>query len=338
MTKLNKFRVVLSLLLLTALIFTGCGSAVPAGTEPAGTDKTPSAEQPADKPKLVATLFPQYDYVRVLAGDLVDITLLLPPGVESHSYEPTPKDIAGITEADAFLFTGEAMEPWAAKIVDNVKGAEVKVVDLSQGVTLLATDHADEHEEEGEAQVEEDHGEGAYDPHIWLDPNNAKIMVTTLLETLIELDPENEGTYRSNAEAYLAALTSLDLAFKDLFEKSETQTIYYGGHFAFGYFAEAYGLSTVSPYDGFSPDAEPTPKRIAALIDAMSEAKFKYIYYEELVDPKIAKLVAQETGAEMLLLHGSHNLSKDELESGIGYLSIMRENLEKLKLGMGYSE
>ncbi|SCZ81463.1 metal ABC transporter solute-binding protein, Zn/Mn family [Acidaminobacter hydrogenoformans] len=336
MTKSIKFRVVLSLLLLTALIFTGCGSAAPAGTEPAGTDTAPSAEQSADKPRLVATLFPQYDFVRVLAGDLVEITLLLPPGVESHSYEPTPKDIAGITEADAFLFTGEAMEPWATKLVDNVKGAEVKVVDLSQGVTLLAADHDDEHEEEGD-HAEEGHEEGAYDPHIWLDPNNAKIMVTTLLETLIEIDPENEGTYRSNAEAYIAELESLDLAFKDLFEKSETQTIYYGGHFAFGYFAEAYGLSTVSPYDGFSPDAEPTPKRIAALIDAMSGAKFKYIYYEELVDPKIAKLVAQETGAEMLLLHGSHNLSKDELESGIGYLSIMRENLEKLKLGMGYS-
>ncbi len=342
MTTFFKSRVVVGLLLLTALIFTGCGSTAPESTEPESTGPAGTAAGEAqieDRPRLVATLFPQYDFVKVLAGDLVEISLLLPPGVESHSYEPTPKDIAGITEADAFLFTGEAMEPWASKIVDNIKGSQVKVVDLSQGVTLLEADHAEEGEgHEEEAHEEDAHEEGAYDPHIWLDPNNAKIMVTTLLETLIEIDPENAGTYRTNAEHYLAELTALDLAFKDLFEKSETQTIYYGGHFAFGYFAKAYGLSTVSPYDGFSPDAEPTPKRIAALIDAMSDAKFKVIYYEELVDPKIAKLVAQETGAEMVLLHGAHNLSKDELESGIGYLGIMQDNLEKLKLGMGYSE
>ena len=163
-------------------------------------------------------------------------------------------------------------------------------------------------------------------------------MVSTLLETLIEIEPENEAAFRENAEAYLAELTALDLAFKDLFAKSETQTIYYGGHFVFGYFAKAYELTTVSPYDGFSPDAEPTPKRIADLIDAMDQAKFKVIYYEELVDPKIARLVSQETGAEMVLLHGAHNLSKEELESGASYLELMKQNLEKLKLGMGYSE
>lgn len=338
MSKLLKSRLTLGLLVLTAMIFTACSATAPApAPAPETGAESPAVSEAEEKPHLVATLFPQYDFIRVIAGDLVDVSLLLPPGVESHSYEPTPKDIAGITEADAFLFTGEVMEPWASKIIDNLGGSSVKIVDLSQGITLLTSSEEEAHEAEEEAD-EEIHEEGAYDPHFWLDPNNAKIMVSTLLETLIEIDPENEALFRENADAYLKELNTLDLAFKDLFEKSETQTIYYGGHFAFGYFAEAYGLSTVSPYDGFSPDAEPTPKRIADLIDAMDQAKFKVIYYEELVDPKIAKLVAQETGAEMVLLHGSHNLSKDELESGIGYMEIMQQNLEKLKLGMGYSE
>jgi zinc transport system substrate-binding protein len=323
------------------MILTACSTAEPSPEPDAGSTgaETPAVSETAEKPRLVATLFPQFDFVRVIAGDLVDVSLLLPPGVESHSYEPTPRDIAGITEADAFLFTGEVMEPWAFKIIENLETKDVRIVDLSQGIALLASTHDEEAhgEEDHEEEGEEAHEDGAYDPHFWLDPNNAKIMVSTLLEMLIEIDPVNEAVFRKNAEAYLAELTALDLAFGDLFEKSETQTIYYGGHFAFGYFAEAYGLSTVSPYDGFSPDAEPTPKRIAALIDAMKQAKFKVIYYEELVDPKIAKLVAQETGAEMVLLHGAHNLSKDELASGVGYLELMQQNLEKLKLGMGYS-
>lgn len=337
MTHLIKSRLAIGLILLTALIFAACGTNKPEASTGVPTAETPEVSETAEKPKLVATLFPQYDFVREIAGDLVEVSLLLPPGVESHSYEPTPKDIAGITEADAFLYTGEVMEPWATKIIGNLGETEVKIVDLSQGITLLAAteeEGAHEDEEEGEAA----HEEGAYDPHIWLDPNNAKIMVSTLLETLIEIEPENEAVFRENAEAYLAELTALDLAFKDLFAKSETQTIYYGGHFVFGYFAKAYGLTTVSPYDGFSPDAEPTPKRIADLIDAMDQAKFKVIYYEELVDPKIARLVSQETGAEMVLLHGAHNLSKEELASGASYLELMKQNLEKLKLGMGYRE
>lgn len=337
MTNLIKSRLATGIILLTALIFTACGTSEPEASAGVPAPETPEVSESAEKPKLVATLFPQYDFIRVIAGDLVEVSLLLPPGVESHSYEPTPKDIAGIMEADAFLYTGEVMEPWAAKIIGNLNGTEVKIVDLSKDITLLAaTEEDDAHE--GEAEGDDAHEEGAYDPHIWLDPNNAKIMVTTLLETLIEIEPENEAIFRENAEAYLAELTALDLAFKDLFAKSETQTIYYGGHFVFGYFAKAYGLTTVSPYDGFSPDAEPTPKRIADLIDAMDQAKFKVIYYEELVDPKIARLVSQETGAEMVLLHGAHNLSKEELESGVGYLELMQQNLEKLKLGMGYSE
>ena len=336
-----QIRNLIALLLFAAVIMAGCGAG--GGNDTAATDNGGSAQAAEVKPKIIATLFPQFDFTRAIAGDLVEVALLLPPGVESHAYEPTPRDIAGIAEADAFLFTGEVMEPWATKLIGNLKGSSVKVVDLSRGITLITSeahgheeDHShdeDEHEEEGEA-----HPEGAFDPHIWLDPNNAKIMVTSILEALVEMDPANAATYKGNAARYLDELTALDEDYQDLFAKAQSKTIYYGGHFVFGYFAKAYGLTTISPYDGFSPDAEPTPRRIAELIDAMANAPFKVIYYEELVDPKIAKLVSQETGAQMVLLHGAHNVSKQELESGVTYLSLMKENLEKLKLGMGYRE
>jgi zinc transport system substrate-binding protein len=320
-----------SLMILAAVLsFTACSA-----NEVTSPENSAGVE--TDQPLLIATLFPQYDFVRQIAGDLVRVQLLLPPGVESHAYDPTPRDIASINEADAFLYTGEAMEPWASKIIQNLSGKSVKVVDLSRGIELIEGHH-EEHSEDEPEDESDDHEEGEFDPHIWLDPNNAKIMVQTLLETLIEIDPVNEAVYRDNAQAYLSELTDLDMAFRVLFERAETKSIFYGGHFAFGYFAKAYGLETVSPYDGFSPNAEPTPKRIAALIDALKEAPFKYIYFEELVDPKIATIVSQETGAEMLLLHGAHNLSRQELDQGITYLDIMRENLERLKLGMGYRE
>lgn len=317
---MKKIKVMVLILIMCSAL-TACGGV--------STNST-SGDENDGLPVVFATLFPQYDFVKQIAGDRVHVKLLLPPGVEAHSYDPTPKDIAGIDGADAFLYTGSVMEPWAVKIIETVKGSSVRVVDLSEGIKLIRA--------EGVETSGGGHNEGVYDPHYWLDPNNAKMMVSHILEVLIEIDPQGESVYRTNAGAYLKELTQLDTDFYNLMAKAQVNTIYYGGHFVFGYFAERYGLVAMSPFEGFSPDAEPTPQHIAALIDAMKVAPYKVIYYEELVNPKIAVIVAEETGAEMLLLHGAHNLSKQELEQGVTYLDIMRQNLEKLKLGVGYRE
>ncbi len=304
------------------------------------------------KIKVMTTLFPQYDFAKIVGGDKVEVTLLLPPGVEAHSYEPTPQDIISIQESDLFVYTGEQMEPWVHKMVENVKSDGLTIVDSSKGIELMMGHHHDhegededhdhdagddDHDHDADSE-DEDHDHEGVDPHIWLDPVLAKTMVDNLTEGLILVDPENEAYYQQNADAYKLKLDELDNSFRAAFEKTDSKTIIYGGHFAFGYFAKRYGLENISPFEGFSPDAEPTPAKIAELIENLKKAGTHYIFYEELVDPKIARIISEETGAEMLLLHGAHNVSKEERESGITYIEIMQQNLENLKIGLGYHE
>lgn len=321
---------------LIMILLTGCNK---------GKSINETASSGDDKLVIVTTLFPQYDFARQIAGDLAEVILILPPGVESHSYEPTPQDIVTIQEADLFVYTGDMMEPWAKKVLSSIQSDSLIIVDASKGVELLQhehdeneIEHEDEHEDEHEGEDNATHEEGEVDPHIWLDPNNAMIMVDNILEALIAKDPTHSELFMKNASAYQEELQKLDQEFVELFKHVDYNEIIYGGHFAFGYFAHRYGLTHVSPYVGFSPDAEPTPQRIAELIDLMNESGQTVIYFEELVDPKVAKVIAEETGAEMLLLNGAHNITKKELENGATYCSIMRENIEQLKIGLGYNE
>ncbi|NJD04362.1 MAG: zinc ABC transporter substrate-binding protein [Ruminiclostridium sp.] len=281
--------------------------------------------------KVVATLFPQYDFVRQIAGDKANVSLLLPPGVESHAFEPSPKDIVEIRKSGMFVYTGKYMEPWVDRIIKGTSGSGVVIVDASAGIELI-----DENQQE-----EEDSGEESYvgkDPHIWLDPVNAIRMVENIVEGLVQADPKGESFYRKNAGIYEKKLWELDRKFSETFSKVKSKKIIYGGHFAFGYFAKRYGLDYISPYKGFAPDAEPNPQRIAELVRNMEESGTKFIFFEELVEPKVAKVIAGETGAGMLLLHGAHNISRDELNEGITYIEIMEGNMERLKQGLGYGE
>lgn len=281
--------------------------------------------------KIIASLFPHYDFARAIAGDFAEVTLILPPGIESHAYEPTPKDIIKITEADLFLYTSETMEPWAQSLIQSIDLNHTRVLDMSVGIDLMAANH--------EASINEGvHEEGEYDPHYWLDPQNAIIMVESIKEALIDAMPEQKALFEANASALIMSLEALDQDFSSAFEKTQSKTILSGGHFAFGYFAKRYGLENLSPYVGFSPDAEPTPKRIANLINTIEQTKAKGIFYEELIDPRVATIISEEAGVQMLLLHGAHNISKDELKSGITYIDIMKGNLERLKIGLGYVE
>jgi len=284
--------------------------------------------------KVMTTLFPQFYFTKALGGDHVEVELLLPPGTEAHSFEPTPKDMVKLLSADLFLFTGKDMEPWAENIVYNLKEEGVYVVDLSENIELLSSDHHDHDDEDHD----EDHDEENLDPHYWTDPNMVIIMVDSIKAALSDIDPENALYYEENASVLKEKLEKLDSDIRESLAKTESKTILSGGHFAFGYFAKEYGLDHLSPYAGFSANAEPTPQRITELIRTINETNAKAIFYEELVDPKVTKVIVEETGVEMLLLHGIHNVSKEDLEKGKTYFDFMYENLENLKVGLGYNE
>jgi zinc transport system substrate-binding protein len=261
------------------------------------------------KLQVVTTLFPLYDFTRQIAGDKADVSLLLPPGVEPHSFEPRPGDIVRITVIHASA---------------NIQLAE----DDQQDHDLQADPDSHNHEHEHTGQ----------DPHIWVDPILAQQIVSTIANGLAATDSANQDFYLANAKIYNEKLSALDAQIRSTLEKCSRKTIVYGGHFAFGYFARRYGLEHLSPYAGFSPNAEPTPKKITEMIETLKKADTSYIYYEELLEPRVAKIIAEGAGAKLLLLHGAHNISKQELDKGVTYLEIMEGNLERLKLGLGYQD
>jgi len=320
--------IIITFLLLIVIGFTACSTPKEVVDEPLDPVGNNDVEE-VDRPKImvVATLFPQYDFARSIGGEFAQIDLLLPPGIEAHSYEPTPQEMVKLLKSDLFLFTGDLMEPWTKNIVNNLEEEDVVVVDLSENMVLMQVKE-DDH----------DHGDESLDPHYWTDPNMALLMVDSIVDAFVNLDPENESVYSSNGDKLKIELNKLDTDIGGALAKTESKTIISGGHFAFGYFAKAYGLSHMSPYNGFSPNAEPTPQSITSLINKVKETKVNAIYYEELIDPKVARTIIEETGVDMLLLHGVHNISKEELESGITYIDIMYQNLENLKLGLGYNE
>jgi len=312
---MQKARRIISMLVLGVFVLFVSGCSVTSGN---------TTTDDGGKLKVITTLFPQFDFVREIGKDKVNVSLLLPPGVEAHSYEPSPQDIVSIQKSGVFVYTGEFMEPWAHKVIQTTKNKDLIVVDSSKGIDLM--------------DEEEHHNHGGKDPHIWVDPVYAQKMVDNIVEGLSKADSKNESFYKENGDVYKKMLQELDKSFVEAFKKTKYKTIMYGGHFAFGYFAKRYGLSHVSPYSGFSPDAEPTAQRIAELIKNMKESGSKVIYYEELIEPKVAKVISDQTGATMLLLHGAHNVSKDDMNSGITYIKIMQDNLAKLKQGLGYNE
>lgn len=283
----------------------------------------------ADTQKLevITSLFPTYDFARQIGKDRINLSLLLPPGVEAHAFEPRPADILKLNHADIFVYTGKYMEPWVEKILQGI-APKVVVVDASQRIELIEA-HDDE-----EAHNNIDHEHSGKDPHIWLDLANAQQMVTTIARALVEKDPSNKEFYEGNAHEYNQKLADLDVRFKTMLATAKYKKLIYGGHFVFGYFAKRYGLTHSSPYQGFSPNAEPRPKSLAKLITILKQSGMNYIYHEELLDPKVARVIAEETGAKLELLHGAHNISKVEWQRGATFLELMEANFHKLKVGL----
>jgi zinc transport system substrate-binding protein len=284
------------------------------------------------KLSIVATLFPIYDFAREIVGDKATVTLLLPPGVEAHSFEPKPGDMITINNAGIFLYTGKYMEPWVEKIIQATDNKNLIIIDTSKGVNLRKGTAG--HEEEGYGQNVRGHNEhGAYDPHIWLDFANAQKMVDSILEGLTRQDPVNKDIYAQNAAAYKTKLQALDEKFKNTLSGCKKDTFVHSGHFAFNYLASRYNLHYISAYGG-SPNAEPTPGKIIELKKFILAHAIKYIYYEALITPRIADILNKETGAQLLKLNGTHNIGKDDLKQGKTFIGLMEDNLTNLKVGL----
>jgi zinc transport system substrate-binding protein len=301
---------------------------------------TKKPEEPATgKVKVMTTLFPLYDFAKNVGGDLVHVSLLVPPGVEVHSFDPKPGDILKITGADLFIYTGDIMEPWVQKLLSGFGSERPVTVNAGKGIVLAGIEQHHKHDKEAEHPENHDKGDesehhhGGLDPHIWLDFANAQRMVDTIAEGLASKDPAHAETYQRNASAYKAKLDALDTAFRKALATCEKRVIIHGGHFAFNYLMTRYGLVYESAYSS-SPNAEPTARRLIELRKKLEEQGLDTIFYEEIIEPRMAEVIAKDTGSKLLKLHGAHNVTKDEMERGVTFIQIMEQNLVNLKAGL----
>ncbi len=307
---------IMALLLCLALFFgfAGCGE----GTK----DKEKS-----EKLSIVCTLFPQYDFTRQIVGDKAEVTLLLTPGTDSHSYDPSPVDMVKINESDLFIYTGELMESWAAEVVGSL-GESVAVLSLPEGKRLK--ENADIYSN----HIDEDHDHSA-DPHIWTSPVNAMLIVQEICDKICEIDPENEAFYRANEEEYLKNLEELDSAIRAVAAAAENKTIVMCDRFALTYFCEEYGLDYIAAFDACTSNTEPSPAVIVEITKTVQDKNIPAVFCAELSNRKVADAVSAQTGAKVLELHSCHNLSADDFNAGETYLSLMHRNATNLKIALG---
>lgn len=341
------------------------------------------------KLKVAVTLFPYYDFVRQIAGDQVDLQMVIPAGMDSHSFEPTPADIRTIQHADVLISNGGTMEHWLDEtlaaldttnmtivtMMDYVDAVEEEIVegmedadhDHDHAHVHAADDHdhsnetpeehaahaheADDYDHSGETPEEhaahaheaDDHDyvdhdgheeEIEYDEHIWTSPVNAMKLVDVIGDTLAQADPSHADIYHQGAASYKKELEEIDAGFREVCANRKRNLIVMGDKFPFRYLADEYQLDYRAAFSGCSSDTEPSAKTIAYLIDKVKEEQIPAVYYLELSSHRVAEIIGEETGAEPLLLHSCHNVTRAQFDAGITYAGLMRQNIENLRKGI----
>lgn len=258
-----------------------------------------TASEASARLSVMCSLFPVYDFTREIAGSFADVRLLLPPGVEPHEYEPSPRDVKALNDADVFIFTGAGMEHWAEKISQSL--SDTLIVDASKGINTVSND-----------------------PHIWLDLSLAQEMVMNISAGLSEADPDNSQTYARNAQALCSELRELDGKFMAM---KKDKALIFAGEFSAGYFVRRYGFDYVSAYDG---ENEPSVRRMAEVIKYINEHKARYIFADIGGISQVTRAISEQSGAEILTFGTGHVVGND----GITFLKMMNDNYKNVSEAM----
>lgn len=284
-----------------------------------------------EKLTVYASFYPMYDFASKVGGDKVNVVNMVPAGMEPHDWEPAASDIVGLENADVFVYNGAGMEQWVDKVLASLSNKDLKVVNASENAALLEGDahHHDEDDDQGEETA--DHGEEeetGIDPHVWLAPEQAKVQMKAIAEALSLADPDNAEYYTGNYDTWAAELDALDAEFQQALAPLANKQIVVS-HQAFGYLCAAYGLEQVG-IEGLTPDYEPSPARMAEIIDFVKEHQVTTIFFEELASPKVAETISSATGAVTDTLSPIASLTQEQIAAGEDYFSMMRKNLAAL--------
>lgn len=343
------------------------------------------SEQDDGRLQIVTTIFPPYDFARAIGGDKVNVTMLLSPGEEVHSYEPTPLDIRKIRQCGLFLYVGGENDVWVERILDNMgedRPQALRLVDLTdtleeeivegmmeergghdyeghdhEGHDHEDHDHEDHDHEEAETHDHEDHdheeadvhghGEHAHsgdsseeeheeaDEHVWTSPVKAAEIILAIADKMEELDPDNAESYKTNAGAYVEQILNLDAQYREIAENAERATIVFGDRFPIRYFAQEYGLDYFAAFPGCSSESEPSASTLAFLIDKVREEQIPVVFSIEFSNGNIARAICESTGAVRRTFWSCHNVTKEQMESGATYVSLMTENLDAVREALG---
>lgn len=311
----------------------------------------PSPTNDMTKVRVIASFFPLYDFARNVGGDRADVSVMIPAGIEPHDWEPTPRDIADAQNADMIVYNGAGFDNW-------VPGINVFSVDASRGIIQSMQDVGVEEEaqvanrtaittannnnnpiviDNNSAVVEQDNLEATEEsnlnPHTWLDPVLAKKQVEAIRDGFVQIDPANSDYYHQNAQRYIAELDSLDSFIRSELANC-TLNDFIAFHDAFSYFANRYNLTQHSVH-GISPEGDVLPQRIQEIMDLAARLGINVIYAEDLVDPRLANVIAGEIpNGQVLVLSPIEGLEREELEQGLDYIDKMRENVQNLKVGL----
>ena len=288
--------------------------------------------------QVVCSVFPYYDFARQIGGDDVDVTLVVPAGRETHSFEPTPMDVIRISQADVFIYNGGESEQWVTDILDAagedipcvlsmMDAAELHEEELVEGMQSGTSAHDHHDHDEDEEEIE-------YDEHIWTSPVTAMALCRAITDGLCQADPDHADSFRARLANYLAALETLDGTFRQIVAEGSRDLLVFGDRFPLLYFCREYGLDYRAAFHGCAGDTEPSLTTLKYLIDLVNEQHIPVVYTIELSSRKVAKAIAETTGAQVRTFHSCQTVSRAEFDAGVTYLQLMEANADVLREGL----
>ncbi len=291
---------------------------------------------------IISTSFPGYDFARAITKNVEDteVKMLLKPGAEMHSYEPTPQDIKDIKNSDIFIYVGGDSDEWIEDVLKDIDANKTKIIKLMDLVDTVEEEHVEgmeEHEHEDEEVHEHEdeeaheHEESELDEHVWTSPVNAEEIVTKLKNEIIDIDVFNKDEYEANANSYIKELRSVDRGIRNILNNAKRKELIFGDRFPLRYFVDEYGLTYYAAFPGCSEQTEASAKTISFLINKVKEDKVPVVFHIELSTGNIAKTIAEETGAKVLEFKSAHNISQKDFDAGVTYVDIMNDNIKVLK-------
>lgn len=312
-------------LCMLVLILSGCSYGLTEGQKA-------NMQKRSGKLQVIATLFPYYDFAKQVGGKYTDVSLILPAGMDTHSFEPTAADMIKMGQADLIIYNGGENEQWVGQVLESADNKNIQADEMMKHIKTLAEEHVEGmQEEKGEEGEEEE-----VDEHIWTSPVNAQKIVAQIAEDLSAADPDHRERYHKNAEKYINKLKKLDKDIRQVTEHAGEKYLAFADRFPLRYFVEEYGLDYTAAFAGCSSDTEPSAETITYLTRQVRKRRLPVVLKIELTSDKVAKAVAEaastgEHKVKVETFYTCHNVTKQQFDRGETYLSLMEKNVGVLR-------